>query len=60
MTLTPSHVDAKKASGDVKLGNLHFNYDVEFKPVGGGPSIFMRGKNLKLANTRGTFEALFP
>lgn len=60
MTLTPSHVDAKKASGDVKLGNLHFNYDVEFKPVGGGPSVFMRGKALKLANTRGTFEALFP
>ena len=60
MTLTPSHVDAKKASGDVKLGSLHFGYDVEFRPVGGGRSIFMRGKTLKLANTRGTFEALFP
>jgi hypothetical protein len=60
MTLTPNHIDAHKASGDVKLGRLHFSYDVEFKPVGGGASLFMRNKNLQLEKTRGTFEALFP
>jgi hypothetical protein len=60
MTLTPDHVDANRASGKVKLGSLHFTYDVEFRPVGGGPSVWMRGQNLKLANTPGTFEALFP
>lgn len=60
MTLTPDHIDANKASGNVKLGSLHFYYDAEFKPVGGGPSVWMKGKSLKLVNTPGTFEALFP
>ncbi len=60
MILTPSHVDAHKASGKVKLGSLHFNYDVEFRPVGGGASLWMKDKALNLANTPGTFEALFP
>src|SRR5262249_8620467 len=60
MTLTPNSIEGNHASGDVKLGALHFYYDVEFKPVGGGPSVWMRNKMLKLVNTAGTFEALLP
>ena len=59
MTFTPKSLDAKKADGDVKLKSLHISYDVEFKPKS-GPSLFMRGKSLKLENTLGTFAAQFP
>lgn len=61
MTFTPTSLSAKQAKGDVKLRALHVAYNVEFKPVGGGPSLFLKNlPPLKLENTQGTFEALFP
>ena len=56
MTFTPNSLAKNGAKGNVKLGSLHVDYDVEFKPKDGGPSVKKTGLKLLLAGTPGTFS----